>query len=139
VCDPAQPDMGAHLPDGIVGRIAGPAVRVQTKIDPKRAEFFGARMAAHGLDSIEGYFAELRRFTMLAYAANITCPTLIVEADNDFAGGGGTTLRDAMTAPADLVRLSAQQGADGHCAGLGQDIWAAAVYPWLARVLAPGS
>jgi pimeloyl-ACP methyl ester carboxylesterase len=139
VCDPAQPDMGAHLPDGIVGRIAGPAVRVQTKVDPKRAEFFGARMAAHGLDSIDGYFAELRRFTMLAYAANITCPTLIVEADNDFAGGGGTTLRDAMTVPADLVRLSAQQGADGHCAGLGQDIWAAAVYPWLARVLAPGS
>ena len=44
-----------------------------------------------------------------------------------------------MTTPAELVRLSAQQGADGHCAGLGQDIWASTVYPWLSGVLPSGS
>ena len=53
-----------------------------------RAEFFGARMAAHGLDTIENYFAELRRFNVLRHASQITCPTLIVEAEHDFAGGG---------------------------------------------------
>ncbi len=135
VCDPAQPDMGARVPEGLLGKVAGPVVNAQTKLSRERAEFFGARMAAHGLDSVEEYFAELRRFTMLPHAAGISCPTLIIEADHDFAGGGGQVLRDAMTAPVELIPLSAAQGADGHCAGLGQEIWAGVVYGWLARTL----
>ena len=51
------------------------------------------------------------------------------------AGGGGQTLRDALTCPSELVRLTTQQGADGRCAGLGQGIWADTVYSWLHRTL----
>jgi hypothetical protein len=135
VCDPAQPDMGARLPDGFVGKVAGPVVGAQMRLSGGRAEFFGARMAAHGLHSIDDYFAELRRFNMLPDAAGITCPTLIVESENDFAGGSGSALRDAMKAPAEVVHLTAAQGADGHCAGMGQEIWAETVYAWLDRTL----
>jgi len=136
VCDPAQPDMSARLPSGLVGRIAAPVVRAQMKMNENRAEFFGARMATHGISTIHDYFAELRKFTMLPDAAGITCPTLIIEAENDFAGGDGKKLRDAMTAaPTELVNLTAAEGADGHCAGLGQEVWAGVVYPWLERIL----
>jgi dienelactone hydrolase len=135
VCDPAQPDMGARLPDGLVGRLAPAVVRAQMRMSADRAEFFGARMAAHGIDDIDRYFAELRRFNMLDQAHLITCPTLLVEADHDFAGGGSQTLRDRLTAPADLVRLTESQGADGHCAGLGQEIWSETVYGWLRAKL----
>lgn len=99
VCDPAQPDMGAHIPGGLAGEIAAPAVKTQMRMSADRAEFFGARMAAHGLDSIEQYFAELRRFNMLRQARQITCPTLIIESERDFAGGAGQTLIDVMAAP----------------------------------------
>jgi dienelactone hydrolase len=135
VCDPAQPEMAARLPDGLVGKVAAPVVKAQMRINPNRAEFFGARMAAHGIDSIEAYFAELHRFTMLEHAGQITCPTLIVEAEHDFAGGSGALLQGAMTAPVELVTLTEAQGADGHCAGLGQEIWAGVVYGWLERTL----
>jgi pimeloyl-ACP methyl ester carboxylesterase len=135
VCDPAQPDMGARIPGGLAGKIAAPVVRAQMRVSADRAEFFGARMAAHGLDSIEKYFTELRRFTMLSHARQITCPTLIIEAEHDFAGGGGQTLTDALTAPAQLVPLTEHQGADGHCGGLGQEIWSEAVYRWLRNTL----
>jgi hypothetical protein len=135
ICDPAQPDMGARIPDGLAGQIAIPAVKAQMRISAARAEFFGARMAAHGLDTIEKYFTELRRFTMLAHAPQITCPTLAVEAEHDFAAGGGQTLTDALTAPAQLVQLTGHQGADGHCAGLGQQIWSQTVYHWLRNTL----
>jgi predicted alpha/beta-fold hydrolase len=135
VCDPAQPDMGARLPAGFVGKVAGPVVEAQMRLSGGRAEFFGARMASHGLDTIDDYFAELRRFNMLPEASGIACPTLIVESENDFAGGSGTALRDAMQAPAEVVHLTAAQGADGHCAGLGQEIWAETVYAWLDRTL----
>ena len=139
VCDPAQPDMAAHLPKGLIAKIAAPVVRAQSKVNENRAEFFGARMATHGITSIEGYFAELRKFTMIKYAGQITCPTLIVEAEHDFAGGAGRALKDAMTAPVDLINLTAEQGADGHCGGLGQEVWAGAVYPWLAKTLGRAS
>ena len=135
VCDPAQPDMGARIPVGLAGKIAVPAVKAQMQMSADRAEFFGARMAAHGLDTIENYFAELRRFNMLQHASQITCPTLIVEAEHDFAGGGGQALTDALAAPSQLVRLSRRQGADGHCAGLGQEIWSEVVYHWLRNTL----
>jgi isopentenyl diphosphate isomerase/L-lactate dehydrogenase-like FMN-dependent dehydrogenase len=135
VCDPAQPDMGAHLPDGLAGKVAVPVVEMQVRFSGARAEFFGARMAAHGLDSIESYLSVLRTFTMLADAAHITCPTLIVECDNDFAGGAGQTLRDAMTVPAEIIHRTADHGADGHCGGPAQEIWAEAVFDWLDRTV----
>jgi dienelactone hydrolase len=135
VCDPAQPRMSARIPRGLVGRVAAPVVRAQMRFDADRAEFFRSRMATHGLRSVGAYFAELRRYDMLDVADRIRCPTLIIEAEDDFAGGSGSELRDAMTAPVELVNLTAAQGASGHCAGLGQEIWAGTVYPWLHRVL----
>jgi Esterase FrsA-like len=135
VCDPAQPDMGAHVPDGLIGKVAVPVVEMQVRFSGARAEFFGARMATHGVDSIETYLDVLRTFTTLADAARINCPTLIVECENDFAGGAGQTLRDAMSVPAEIVHLTADQGADGHCGGPAQEIWAEAVFDWLDRTV----
>jgi hypothetical protein len=74
-----------------------------------RAEFSGAWMAAHSLDTIKKYLTELRRFNMLRYAPQITCPTLILEAEHDFAGGGGQKLIDALAAPSQLVQLTGHQ------------------------------
>jgi pimeloyl-ACP methyl ester carboxylesterase len=135
VVDPAQPNLADRLPSGLVAKVAGPVVKTQMRFSQNRREFFGARMAAHGITEISAYFAELRRYNMLEVANQISCPTLIIECDNDFAGGSGQILKDAMTAPTDLVRLSARQGADGHCAGLGQEIWSLTVYGWLSEVL----
>ena len=42
---------------------------------------------------------------------------------------------DALAAPARLVPLTEHQGADGHCAGLGQEIWSEVVYRWLRNTL----
>ena len=103
--------MGARIPGGLAGEIAAPVVKAQMRMSAGRAEFFGARMAAHGLDTIGKYFTELRRFTMLEHAPQITCPTLIIEAEHDFAGGGGQTLMDALAAPSQLVPLTEHQGA----------------------------
>ncbi len=126
--------MAAHLPEGVVGKVAVPVSELQMKVDPKRAEFFGSRMAAHGLDSVEAYFEEIRKYTMLDVADQITCPTLAVECEGDFAGGGGPSLIAAMSAPATLLELSAAEGAGGHCAGLGQLVWEDRVYAWIRQV-----
>ena len=92
-------------------------------------------MITHGLDDIDSYFQELRHFNMLSVAEQIQCPTLIIESENDFAGGSGRTLEAVMTAPTNFVQLSANQGAGGHCGGLGQEIWSQTVYGWLRKTL----
>lgn len=135
VCDPAQPNMAAHLPEGLAGRIAAPVVNVQRKLSPEREEFFGARMATHGVATIEEYFDALRAMNMLDVAGQITCPTLAVECEGDPVGGGGASLVEAMTAPAQVLELSAEAGAGGHIGGLGQLVWRDRVYPWIREVL----
>ena len=89
------------------------------------------------ISDVGAYFDVLRTFTMIDKAAEITCPTLIVEAENDFAGGGWAGPVRQATCPKRIIRLTAAEGADGHCAGLGQQVWAAAVYSWLDGVLTP--
>ena len=136
VCDPAQPDMGARVPSGLTGKVAPAVVAIQMRASVDRREFFGARMAVHGLSRVSDYFAELRRYTLLDVADRISCPTLAVECEGDFVGGGGSALVKAMTGTAaTLINLTAEQGAGGHCGGLGQQVWNQVVYDWLATVL----
>ena len=110
VCDPAQPDMGARIPGGLAGEIAVPVVKAQMRMSAGSRRVLRRADPADGLDTIGKYFTELRRFTMLQHAPQITCPTLIIEAEHDFAGGGGQTLIDALTAPSQLVQLTEHQG-----------------------------
>jgi hypothetical protein len=136
VCDPAQPDMGARIPHGLAARVAGPVISARMRLSAERAEFFGSRMAAHGVDTPAAWFDELRGYVMIDRAGAITCPVLIVETEHDFTAGGGQPLADALTAPAMLVDLTADRGTEGHCGGLGQALWARTVYDWLDDVLA---
>jgi predicted alpha/beta-fold hydrolase len=106
------------------------------RLSRNRAEFFGARMAAHGISQVTDYIDEMRRYTMLDWASQITCPTLVIECEGDFVGGGGQALVDAVSGPAALIRLTADSGAGGHCGGVGQRVWEAAVYDWINRVIA---
>jgi hypothetical protein len=139
VCDPAQPDLAARLPGGWASRFVGPIAALQMRLSRDRAEFFGSRMAAHGISDVGTYLDEMRRYTMIDKASQITCPTLAVECEGDFVGGGGQSLVDAVSGPAELIRLSADSGAGGHCGGVGQRVWEAAVYGWIGRVILKGA
>lgn len=137
VCDPAQPDMGAKIPGGWKGRIAAPLMTALSKISRERDDFFRARMACHGVDTIADYFAELATFTFTDIAADIACPTLIVESPGDPVGGQGQTLFDALTVETKrLITPDPDSGISGHCGGVGQRVWDAVVYDWLEDTLA---
>lgn len=133
VCDPPQPDMGAHIPQGVKGKFAPLAVNLESRLDENRREFFGSRMAAHGVSTIEEYFETLRQFNMLSDASGISCPTLLIECEGDFVGGGTPAMVAALTCPVTSRTLTAADGAGGHCGGLGQNVWQSTVYPWIAQ------
>lgn len=138
VCDPPDPDMGLHIPGGIVGKVAAPISDLQMKFSADKREFFGARMVTHGDHDMADYLNTLSTFNMLDVAHQITCPTLLVDCEGDaLAGGDGSAaLAAKMTAPATSIKLSAASGAGGHCGGMGQTVWDAAVYDWVDKILA---
>lgn len=138
VCDPAQPDMGTKIPEGIAGKIAAPLMNAATHLSADKAEFFGARMAAHHCSTIAEYFDELKTFTMLDMASQITCPTLLIESEGDPVGGGGPALLDAIgSTTKELISPAASTGLAGHCGGLGQKVWERIVFDWLDTILTP--
>jgi hypothetical protein len=127
--------MGARVPSGVAGRIAVPVVALQMRMSAGRREFFGSRMAAHGVAKVSGYFAELRRYDLTGVAGQISCPTLVVECEGDLVGGGGPELVRMLRAPSSLVTLTEAQGASGHCGGLGQRVLEGVIFNWVAGVL----
>ncbi|MGD8167162.1 alpha/beta hydrolase family protein [Herbiconiux sp. P16] len=136
VCDPPDPNLGLHIPP-VAGSLAAPTVELEMRLSAEKREFFGARMATHGLTDVADYFTTLRELDMTPVAGQITCPALLVECEGDplSSDGGADALAGALTAPTTRITLAASSGAGGHCGGLGQKVWDAAVYDWLDAVL----
>lgn len=146
VCDPAQYDFGAAVRQ----RLGEPnwdrlqrhdptldADLAPMLADPSARNGFEWRMAAHGVTTMSDYLREMCRFSLAGLAGRISCPTLALAGEGDFAGTGQLqTFADALTAPVTTREFTVAEGAGGHCEGLGQDLLDQYVYGWLARTLA---
>jgi len=70
---------------------------------------FGATSAAEAL-------REMRAYTMAGIADRITCPTLVLDPENDqFFRGEPHRIFDALRCPKELITFSAAEGAGEHC------------------------
>ncbi len=70
---------------------------------------FGATSAVQAL-------REMRAYTMAGIADRITCPTLVLDPDNDqFFRGEPRRIFDALRCPKELITFTAAEGAGEHC------------------------
>jgi len=107
--------------------------------DPRQRNSFMSRMVTHGTPAMRGYLRELSTFTLVGRSARITCPTLALEAEGDFANLGQLQAFTAtLTCPVTSHSFTAAEGAGGHCEGLGQRRLERVVYDWLETTLAGG-
>jgi len=58
---------------------------------------------------------KLRAYTMDGVAGQITCPTLVLDPENDMFRGEARRLFDVLRCPKELIRFSAAEGAGEHC------------------------
>lgn len=145
VCDPAQYDFGAairrQMGDQRWARLQSHDPTLEAELapmlaDPVAANGYRWRMRAHGVDTLCDYFRELSRYRLDGLADTISCPTLALAGEGDFAGTGQLQVfADALTAPVTTHEFTVAEGAGGHCEGLGQDRLDQFVYAWLARTL----
>jgi pimeloyl-ACP methyl ester carboxylesterase len=88
--------------------------------------------------SLYRLLCDLARYTLSDVAADISCPTLLTQAEGDPIGAGAPTLFDALTVERKaLVAFTNAEGAGGHCEATARRLFHQRVYDWLDETLSP--
>ncbi|RQH00847.1 alpha/beta hydrolase family protein [Natrarchaeobius oligotrophus] len=103
--------------------------------DPHAMEFFGSRMAAHGVDSLGEYVRELQSYALGDRLESIECPTLVAGNESDRLAVQARDLAESIPAPTRYVEFADADGAGGHCEGAGQAVFHQRTFDWLDGVL----
>jgi dienelactone hydrolase len=146
ICDPAQYDFAAAVQkqtgDEVWRRLQDHDPTLDADLnaillaEPHKANGFRWRMAAHGVSTLSDYLRHMATFSLVGLADRISCPTLALAGEGDFANTGQlNAFADALTVPVTKHVFTVAEGAGGHCEGLGQERLEQYVYGWLARTL----
>jgi pimeloyl-ACP methyl ester carboxylesterase len=103
--------------------------------DPHRREFFGSRMATHGVGSMQEYLQTIMEYTLRDLVREINCPTLVTDNEADPLATQARRLYEALECPKEYVLFTEREGAGGHCESLGQSLFHQRAYDWLDEVL----
>ncbi len=103
--------------------------------DPHALEYFGSRMAAHGIDSLGEYVRELQAYTLEGRLESIRCPTLVTGNESDRLAVQSRELSESLSAPSQYVEFTDAEGAGGHCEGMGQSVFHQRTFDWLDETL----
>ena len=144
VCDPGQYDFVSRIVPGMIDAATWQKLLAKDPVidaglehmlnGPGKREWLGSRMATQGARTVGDFLRLQPLYTLAGHAGSITCPTLIVDCEGDFASQGDT-LFAALTCPKTMLKLDAESGAGGHCGGLGQIVWKTQVFAWIEDVL----
>jgi X-Pro dipeptidyl-peptidase-like protein len=128
VCDPGQVEFVSRIVPSLFTvndwkRVlaADPEVdqALQRQLDdPRKREFYGARMATFGAKTFGEFLRMQARYTVEDKARLIRCPALITEGEGDFASQS-RKLFDLLTCEKRFHQFTEAEGAGGHCCGLG--------------------
>ncbi len=142
VADPGQYDISASLAQRfgeLWKTVDDPGADAQWDAllqNPAVKAFFEARMATHGLTTPRAYAGEMRRYNCIEQAPKVTCPSLVTDNETDLVSTGqGQQLFDALTSPKTFRRFLRNEGAEGHCEGMGSIVFWTATFDWLDQTL----
>ncbi|WP_433282508.1 alpha/beta hydrolase family protein [Pseudonocardia xinjiangensis] len=90
-----------------------------------------------GVDTAEELVEGTRSYTMKGIAHQITCPTLVLEAENDeFFKGQPEQIHNALTCPKERLVFPENEGGGEHCHEGALALWHQRAFDWLDGTLA---
>jgi hypothetical protein len=150
VTDPGQYDFASRIgalakgagfdsPQDFVARLQAADPELDARLQqllsgPRNVEWYGARMAAMGTDTVGVFIRKQLTFSLEGIASGIPCPTLVTEGEGDFASQS-QRLFDELKSERRLKKFTEAEGAGGHCEGLGSTLFESYAFDWLDRVL----
>ena len=77
------------------------------------------------------YFADAARYEQLHLIGNISCPTLVCDAENDDISAFSKSFFDLLRCEKDYMRFTAAEGAGEHCVSGNRALFHERVFDWL--------
>ncbi len=94
------------------------------------------RMRPYGLDDYFDVFDAVRQYNLRDVVDRIECPLLITDPEGEqFWPGQSQELHDALRGPSEIVRFTAEEGADLHCEPMAMGMRDQRIFDWLDDVL----
>jgi pimeloyl-ACP methyl ester carboxylesterase len=97
---------------------------------------FNRGMLVHGVATPWDYVKAMAPYTIEGIAAQISCPTLICQAENDVRASQSGELYAALTCPKTLLEFTDAEGAGEHCEAGASALFDQRVFDWLDDVMA---
>jgi hypothetical protein len=115
------------------------AAMSQGPADPVRQRTFAFRARPYGGDTPYDVFAAVQAFTLDGLVDRITTPLLITDPDDEeFFPGQSQELFDGLRCEKEIVRFTAEQGANHHCEPMARGLVGEVMTDFLAAHLPTG-
>ncbi|MFZ0552992.1 MAG: alpha/beta fold hydrolase [Steroidobacteraceae bacterium] len=88
-------------------------------------------MLAHGTATAWDYFVDAARYEQADIIGDISCPTLVCDAENDDISAFSKTFFDLLRCEKDYLRFAADEGAGEHCISGNRYLFHERVFDWL--------
>lgn len=145
ILDPGMTDIGdalqKRLPPDLADKIwdksatTGEAFTALLATEKWRRLFL-PRMATHGVKSVQDYLQIMMQYTNHGHIEKISCPTLVCDNVSDSVSTQqGKLVYDQLTCKKTFIQFGVEEGTEGHCQGLGQPVFFARIFDWLAENL----
>ncbi len=98
--------------------------------------FLGNGMFTFGVDTPSAFLLAFSEYSMAGVADRISCPTLVIDSDNDTSmKGEAQRLYDALTCPKDFILFTKEEGAGLHCQMGAMLLAHQRIFDWLNETL----
>ncbi len=134
---PLPPDLRDRLPNvdpALLQPILG-----QMMNHPRMAWAMKRAMLVHGVSSPFEYLRVSAAYTLAGLAQQITCPTLVCEAEDDPIAQFAPQLYEALTCPKHYFHFTNEEGAGEHCECGARTLFHQRAFDWLDDIFAISS
>jgi pimeloyl-ACP methyl ester carboxylesterase len=88
-------------------------------------------MLTHGMATAWDYFVDAARYEQADIIGNISCPTLVCDAENDDISAFSKTFFNLLRCEKHYLRFTADEGSGEHCVGGNRALFHERVFDWL--------
>jgi hypothetical protein len=88
-------------------------------------------MLTHGTATAWDYFIDATRYEQADLIGNISCPTLVCDAENDDISAFSKAFFDLLRCEKEYLRFTAGEGAGEHCVSGNRALFHERVFDWL--------
>jgi alpha-beta hydrolase superfamily lysophospholipase len=89
----------------------------------------------HGVSSLREYVQAFAQFKLSKVVGEISCPTLITQAESDPVAAYADKLYAALRCPKTLIRFTDEEGAGDHCESMARSLYHQRAFDWLDDAL----